>query len=63
MNEQKVNTGYAGKDKVTIFDYVDGSLPMLQRMFKKREKGYKAMGYQIITSSLHNTANPDTNQY
>ncbi len=36
-----------GKDKVTIFDYVDASLPMLQRMFNKREKGYKAMGYQI----------------
>ncbi len=37
-----------GKDRVTIFDYVDVSLPMLQRMYLKREKGYKAMGYQII---------------
>jgi len=36
-----------GKDQVTIFDYIDTSLPMLNRMFKKREKGYKAMGYQI----------------
>jgi len=36
-----------GKDRVTIYDYVDCSLPMLQRMFNKREKGYKAMGYQI----------------
>lgn len=36
-----------GKDRVTIYDYVDCSLPMLQRMFKKREKSYKAMGYQI----------------
>jgi len=39
-----------GKDRVTIFDYVDASLPMLQRMFNKREKGYKAMGYQITFS-------------
>jgi len=39
-----------GKDQVTIFDYVDASVPMLQRMFHKREKGYKAMGYQIIFS-------------
>ncbi len=39
-----------GKDQVTIFDYVDASLPMLQRMFVKREKGYKAMGYQISFS-------------
>lgn len=36
-----------GKNRVTIYDYVDCSLLMLQRMFKKREKSYKAMGYQI----------------
>ena len=36
-----------GKKCVTIHDYVDCSLPMLQRMFNKREKSYKAMGYQI----------------
>ncbi len=36
-----------GKDQVTIFDYVDASLPILQRMFNKREKGYKAMGYRL----------------
>lgn len=36
-----------GKDLVTIYDYVDSSIPMLARMFHKREKGYKAMGYQI----------------
>ena len=36
-----------GKERVTIFDYVDSSLPMLERMFSKREKGYKAMGYHI----------------
>lgn len=36
-----------GKDLVTIFDYVDESVPMLSRMFRKREKGYKAMGYEI----------------
>lgn len=36
-----------GKERVTIYDYVDCSLPMLQRMFNKREKSYKAMGYQI----------------
>ena len=43
----RIHRESAGKDKVTIFDYVDASLPMLQRMFNKREKGYKAMGYQI----------------
>lgn len=36
-----------GKECVSIHDYVDCSLPMLQRMFNKREKSYKAMGYNI----------------
>ena len=36
-----------GKECVTIHDYVDCSLPMLQRMFNKGVKSYKAMGYQI----------------
>ena len=36
-----------GKVCVTIHDYVDCSLPMLQRMFNKREKSYKVMGYQL----------------
>ncbi len=40
-----------GKNLVTIFDYVDASLPMLQRMYNKREKGYKAMGYKITFAS------------
>ena len=39
-----------GKLRVTIHDYVDCSLPMLQRMFNKREKSYKAMGYTILFS-------------
>ncbi len=39
-----------GKDSVTIFDYVDSSIPMLERMFRKREKAYKAMGYQLTFS-------------
>jgi len=45
------------KERVTIHDYVDCSLPMLQRMFKKREKSYKAMGYKTEfedSASPHN---------
>lgn len=36
-----------GKTLVTIHDYVDSAIPMLQRMFAKREKSYKAMGYKV----------------
>ena len=43
----RIQRQFAGKEKVIVFDYVD-TLPMLQRMYKKRAKGYDAMGY-IIT--------------
>ncbi|MDN6320163.1 MAG: hypothetical protein L0J77_10395 [Marinobacter sp.] len=39
-----------GKQEVSIYDYLDTGLPMLERMFRKREKGYKAMGYQLARS-------------
>jgi len=39
-----------GKLEVTVYDYLDTGLPMLERMFRKREKGYKAMGYKFIAS-------------
>jgi len=39
-----------GKDKVIIYDYVDNSLPMLQRMFQRRKKGYDALDYTITDS-------------
>jgi len=36
---------YAGKIEVRIYDYVDRKVPMLLRMFEKRLRGYRAMGY------------------
>ncbi|NHN39927.1 DEAD/DEAH box helicase family protein [Pseudomaricurvus alcaniphilus] len=38
-----------GKTRVRIHDYVDCGLAMLQRMFNKREKSYKAMGYTLLS--------------
>ena len=38
-----------GKTRVRIHDYVDCGLPMLQRMFNKRENSYKAMGYTLLS--------------
>lgn len=43
------------KTRVTIHDYVDCSLPMLQRMFNKREKSYRVMGYQVEFSGQVST--------
>jgi len=32
---------------VQVYDYVDIHIPMLMRMYKKRLKGYEAIGYTI----------------
>jgi superfamily II DNA or RNA helicase len=32
---------------VRVYDYVDGSVAMLARMYEKRVSGYKAIGYSI----------------
>jgi superfamily II DNA or RNA helicase len=36
---------HPGKIEVRIFDYVDREVPMLLRMFEKRLRGYRAIGY------------------
>jgi len=36
---------HPGKTEVRIFDYVDRGVPMLLRMFEKRLRGYRAIGY------------------
>ena len=35
----------AGKDG--LYDYVDAHVPMLARMYEKRLKGYRAIGYEL----------------
>ncbi len=36
---------HPAKSEVRIFDYVDRGVPMLERMFEKRLRGYRAIGY------------------
>jgi superfamily II DNA or RNA helicase len=43
----RIQRQFEGKDKVIVFDYLDSALPMLQRMYQKRAKGYAAMGYTV----------------
>lgn len=35
------------KKEVQIYDYVDHQVPMLERMYKRRLQGYRALGYDI----------------
>ena len=43
----RLHRNHHNKNVVKIFDYVDNEIPMLNRMFEKRVKGYKNMGYDI----------------
>ncbi|MGH3086760.1 MAG: hypothetical protein ACREVJ_01960 [Gammaproteobacteria bacterium] len=36
---------HRAKKEVRIFDYVDREVPMLLRMFEKRLRGYRGIGY------------------
>ncbi len=38
------------KKVVEVYDYVDGLIPVLARMFEKRLRGYRALGYAIRPS-------------
>ncbi len=35
------------KHDIRIYDYVDSRLPVLERMFKRRSKTYRLLGYEI----------------
>jgi superfamily II DNA or RNA helicase len=36
---------HPGKTEVRIYDYVDRAVPVLKRMFEKRLRGYRTIGY------------------
>ena len=43
---------HPGKTEVRIHDYVDVHVPMLRRMFDRRLRGYRAIGYTRVDGSL-----------
>ena len=46
----RLHREYATKTDVRIIDFVDTGHPVLLRMWDKRQRGYKAMGYRIKQS-------------
>ena len=43
----RLHRQHHAKTEVRILDYVDRNVPMLARMFDKRMRGYRAMGYVL----------------
>ena len=48
----RLNRNYTGKNDVIVFDYVDSHIPMFEKMYAKRLKAYKQIGYEIC-NGLH----------
>lgn len=44
----RLHREYHGKTDVRIYDYVDIRLPLCERMYQRRLKGYAAIGYQLL---------------
>jgi len=50
---------HPGKTEVRIYDYVDREVPMLLRMFERRLRGYRAIGYARDEAPLGYAEPPD----
>ena len=48
----RLNRDYDGKKDVIIYDYVDSHIPMFDRMYYKRLKAYKQIGYSIYSDNV-----------
>lgn len=48
----RLHREHASKTDVRIIDFVDTGHPALLRMWDKRQRGYRAMGYRVATSAL-----------
>lgn len=48
----RLHRAHPGKTEVRVYDYVDGRVPVLKRMFERRFKGYRALGYAESSKSI-----------
>ncbi len=44
----RLHRNYDGKKEVRAYDYIDLHVPMCNTMYKRRMKGYKASGYNVL---------------
>ena len=52
----RLHRTHEGKREVQVYDYVDTRVPVFARMFTKRMKGYRAMGYEPQESAILSAA-------
>ena len=44
----RLNRAYHGKKEIQVFDYVDEKVPVLTRMYGRRLKGYRSLGFTVM---------------
>ncbi|HBL40481.1 MAG TPA: helicase, partial [Ruminococcaceae bacterium] len=50
----RLHRNFDGKNEVQIYDYADIHIPVLERMYQKRLRGYASIGYKV---KIENTPN------
>lgn len=58
----RIHRNYEGKNEVLIFDYIDICVPVFDKMYQKRLKGYKQLEYKIKTS-IHAEENKKDSEF
>jgi superfamily II DNA or RNA helicase len=48
----RLHRDHAGKRDVVVYDYIDAEVPVLARMAKKRQSGYRALGYRVRSTDI-----------
>jgi superfamily II DNA or RNA helicase len=54
----RLHREHATKTKVRILDFIDAGHPALLRMWDKRQRGYRAMGYRITDEGTADLSMP-----
>lgn len=54
----RLHRAHPSKQDILIYDYVDAEVPVLRRMFNKRLRAYRALGYELAGTADHLTAKP-----
>lgn len=53
----RLHREHAGKTQVRVVDFVDLGHPMLERMWERRQKGYRLLGYVVKASEVAENGN------
>lgn len=49
----RLHREYKGKNDVRIYDYIDIHIPLCDMMYKRRLKGYAAIGYKLMATTSY----------